>query len=121
MKERADRRRRWPNTANPHLLIRSHTALGQGSVSAVWANRTLRGLTATLERLRIDRQLEEALTSGADPLHLAVVFEISETTAIRYAASARQLLAQPHADPAASRRTDVDAGRLAAEEPLGSR
>lgn len=114
------RRQRWPNTANPHLLISSHTALGHGPVSAVWANRTLRGLTATLERLRIDRQLEEALASGADPLHLAVVFEISETAAIRYAASARQLLAQPHADPIASRRTDVYAAPIPADEPLGS-
>ncbi|MFC4853965.1 hypothetical protein [Actinophytocola glycyrrhizae] len=49
----------------------------------------LRGLPATVERLRIDRQLEEALTVGFDPLHLAAVFGIAETTAIRYAANAR--------------------------------
>jgi hypothetical protein len=47
-----------------------------------------RNLTATLERLRVDRQLEEALTHGADPLHLALVFGIDEKTAIRYADSA---------------------------------
>lgn len=29
------------------------------------------GLPAGLERLQVDRQLEEALTTGADPLHLA--------------------------------------------------
>jgi hypothetical protein len=97
------RRRRWPNTANPHLLISARTALGHGPVSAPWANRILRGLPATLERLRIDRQLEEALTHRADPLHLAMVFDIDESTAIRYAASARQLLERPHqADPIAS-------------------
>lgn len=56
----------------------------------------LRGLRATVERLRIDRQLEEALTIGFDPLHLATVFGIAEATAVRYAANARQLLGQPH-------------------------
>jgi hypothetical protein len=59
---------------------------------------SLRGLPATLDRLRIDRQLEEALTCGADPLHLAVVFGIDDSTAIRYAASARQILTRPHED-----------------------
>jgi hypothetical protein len=72
------------------------TALRLSPVSASWIRLTLQGLTATLERLRIDRQLEEALAHRADPLHLAVVFDINETTAIRYAASARQLLEQPH-------------------------
>lgn len=89
------RRRRWPNTANPHLLISTRTALGLGPVSAPGINLILRGLPATLERLRVDRQLEEALTHGADPLHLAVVFDLDESTAIRYAAAARQLLQQP--------------------------
>ncbi len=28
------RRTRWPNTANPHLMIGYHTALGLGQVSA---------------------------------------------------------------------------------------
>ncbi|MGW5126583.1 hypothetical protein ACWEQ7_21510 [Streptomyces sp. NPDC004069] len=50
------------------------------------------GITATLKRLRVDRQLEEALTRGADPLHLALVFGIDEKAAIRYADSARRLL-----------------------------
>ena len=89
------RQARWPNTANPHLLISRRTAPGTGPVSHAWL-RSLRGLPATLDRLRIDRQLEEALTCGADPLHLAVVFGLKDTTAVRYAASARQLLARPH-------------------------
>ena len=62
------------------------------AVSENWLTETCRGLTATLERLRVDRQLEEALTSGADPLHLAAVFGIDDTTAIKYATIARQLL-----------------------------
>jgi hypothetical protein len=62
------------------------------AVSENWLTGSCRGLTATLERLRVDRQLEEALTCGADPLHLAAVFGIDDTTAIKYAAIARQLL-----------------------------
>lgn len=52
----------------------------------------MRGETATLERLRVDRQLEEAMAQGSDPLHLAEVFGLDEKTAMRYADSARQLL-----------------------------
>ena len=63
------------------------------AVSENWLTGSCRGLTATLERLRVDRQLEEALTCGADPLHLAAVFGIDDTTAIKYATIARQLLA----------------------------
>jgi hypothetical protein len=62
------------------------------AVSENWLTENCRGLTATLERLRADRQLEEALTHAADPLHLAAVFGIDDTTAIRYATIARQLL-----------------------------
>ena len=86
------RSRRWPNTANPHLLLSRESALRLGPVSQPWINRILRGLPATLERLRIDRQLDEAITSGGDPLHLAEVFGISDSAAIRYADVARQLL-----------------------------
>ncbi len=52
----------------------------------------LQGYTTTFERLRVDRQLEEALAHRADPLHLAVVFGLDEKTALRYASTARQLL-----------------------------
>jgi hypothetical protein len=86
------RRTRWPNTANPHLLISQQTAFENGPVGQRWAAEIGWRQAATLERLRVDRQLEEALTHGPDPLHLAVVFDIDEKTAIRYAATARQLL-----------------------------
>lgn len=91
------RRERWPRTANPHLLVSSTSALGLGPVSHTWV-LNLRGLPGTLERLRIDRQLEEALAAEGDPLHLAAVFGLSDTAAIRWATNARHLLAGPHAD-----------------------
>ncbi|WP_328965564.1 hypothetical protein [Streptomyces virginiae] len=88
------RRSRWPNTANLHLLINNQTATKTGRASNHWISTAMRGQDATLERLRIDRQLEEALTHGRDPLHLAQVFGLDEKTAMRYAASARALLEQ---------------------------
>jgi hypothetical protein len=96
------RRSRWPGTANPHLLVNEHTALGTGEASRTWVNTALRGHAATIEALRVDRQLDEALASGADPLHLASTFGLDPITAVRYASSARQLLqaaAEQH-DPA---------------------
>ncbi len=113
---------RWPNTANQHLLISRESAVNLGPVSQPGIAAVLRGLPATLERLRIDRQLEEALTHGADPLHLAVVFEISDTTAVRYAANARQLLERPHESrPAPSQRTQGSTGDDERSGPSGSR
>jgi hypothetical protein len=61
------RRERWPNTANPHLLVSQESALRHGPVSHTWI-LNLRGLPGTLERLRIDRQLEEAVATGADQI-----------------------------------------------------
>ena len=89
------RRRRWPHTANPHLLVSRESALHHGPVSGTWI-LNLRGLPATLERLRIDCQLTEAMATGFDPLHLAQVFGISEQAAIRYAVNAQHLLGSAH-------------------------
>ena len=86
------RRARWPGTANPHLLINTQTALGTRPASRTWVNSALRGHAATVEALRVDRQLEEALATGADALHLAATFGLDPGTAVRYASSARQLL-----------------------------
>jgi len=99
------RRTRWPNTANPHLIINQHSAMGTGPVSELWGKHELRGQAATLERLRVDRQIEEALTHGPDPLHLATVFGLDPKTAIRYAENARVLLVTTaeEQDPAGSR------------------
>lgn len=54
------------------------------------------------------------MINGADPLHLAVVFGLDYTTAVRYAASARQILARPHEtgpQQAPERRSPVPAGQ----------
>jgi hypothetical protein len=88
----AYRRARWPSTANPHLLISRHTANETGPISTGRLGGLFCGITATLGRLRVDRQLEELLAWGPDPLHLAAVFGVSEKTGIRYAAAARQVL-----------------------------
>ncbi|MCY0932568.1 hypothetical protein OTB20_41960 [Streptomyces sp. H27-H1] len=116
------RRTRWPNTANPHLLITQKSAVGSGPVGQLWATEATRNLSANLERLRVDRQLEEALTHGPDPLHLSLVFGIDEKTAIRYAASARQLLEQSaEASTVASPRTHGSSPSQHGNEPPGSR
>ncbi|WP_431972618.1 hypothetical protein [Nocardia sp. bgisy134] len=91
----AYRHTHWPSTANPHVLINRVTAVRDIPVGRVWITKAFWGLTATLDRLHIDRQLEESLTHGPDPLHLTAVFGISPGTAIRYAAAARQLLTTP--------------------------
>ncbi|MEU5646646.1 hypothetical protein [Streptomyces milbemycinicus] len=88
------RRNRWPSTANLHLLINNQTATKTSRASNHWISSSMRSQDATLERLRVDRQLEEALTHGPDPLHLAEVFGLDEKTAMRYANSARALLEQ---------------------------
>src|SRR5260370_266533 len=90
LSHRADR---WPCTANPHLLINQMSANSTGPVSTIYfAKAALRGQAATLDRLRVDRQLQEALARGPDPLHLAAMFGLDPKTAIRYAENARQLL-----------------------------
>jgi hypothetical protein len=50
------------------------------------------GLQRSLNRIRADRILHEAATTGADPLHLSLVFNISHTTAIRSTSTAAHLL-----------------------------
>ncbi|WP_219418656.1 hypothetical protein [Pseudonocardia nigra] len=101
------RRERWPDTANPHLLINRLTAVKTSPVSRVWITRAFCGLDATLERLHTDRQLEELLVHGPDPLHLAAVFGLHANTAIRYANAARQLreTTAEQYDPPSSPRT----------------
>ena len=90
-----DRRAHWPHTPNRHVLISPRTALGTGPVSRTYLHRHLLGDTVDLERIRSDRVLHEALTVGPDPLHLALVFNLSHTAASRYASVARHLLDGP--------------------------
>ncbi|MGI5380579.1 hypothetical protein ACQEV2_41500 [Streptomyces sp. CA-251387] len=87
-----ERRTLWPKTPNRHVLINAKTALGTRPVSAEYLKRHLLHQGIYLERIRGDRVLHEALTVGADPLHLALVFNLSHTTASRYATIAQDLL-----------------------------
>ena len=99
------RRSRWPGTSNPHLIISQQTAGETGPVSEVWLTGSFRGRAATVERLRVRRQLAEALTQGPDPLRLASVSGLDPETAIRCAENAGALLvtAAGQQDPAGPR------------------
>ncbi|MGW1603050.1 hypothetical protein [Streptomyces eurythermus] len=75
-------------------MINEQTANTTGRAGNHWTSAPMRGQDATLERLRVDRQLEETMVHGPDPLHLAKVFALDEKTAMRCADSARALLEQ---------------------------
>jgi hypothetical protein len=92
----------WPDTANRHVLVSRISALGTRPVSPDYLDKHQpRGVS--LEHIRRDRILHEALATGADPLHLALVFNIDHTNAMAYANAARNLLTSP-AEQALSRR-----------------
>ncbi|GAA2951460.1 MULTISPECIES: hypothetical protein [Streptomyces] len=79
------RNRRWPSTANPHLLITQQTAHHDSPVSRWWLKAALRGQEASLDLLRQDRILDEVEAVGVrDPLHIAAVFGLRPDTAQRY-------------------------------------
>lgn len=108
----AYRQRRWPNTANPHLLITQQTAHETGPASPWWFKLVFRGQAGTISRLRQDRILEELQAAGPDPLHLAAVFGVHPTTATRYADALRGRIeeaaeatsdAEPNLSPATPR------------------
>jgi hypothetical protein len=94
----AYRRSRWPWTSNPHVLISQQTAHDTRPVTGYYLSRLFKERGISLDRMRSDRWLEEALIRGPDPLHLAVVFGISTSTAIRYARGARSILGSEHPD-----------------------
>lgn len=80
-----ERHRRWPVSANPHLLISQQTAAMDTlpPVSAKVMNDGFGPLGLTPSKLRQDRILDEARHT-ADPVHLMRVFGISDTTAMKY-------------------------------------
>jgi hypothetical protein len=86
------RRTAWPHTPNRHVLIAGRTALGTGPVSEVYLRFDLGQHGFSIDRIRGDRILHEALTAGPDPLHLALVFNLSHSAASRYTGLALQLL-----------------------------
>jgi integrase len=89
------RRATWPHSPNRHLLISKRTALGDASVSRGYVNFHLGRRGVSVERIRRDRILHEALTGRPDPLHLTLMFGISDRPASQYARIARDLLAEP--------------------------
>ncbi|MEU7598669.1 hypothetical protein AB0B79_37490 [Streptomyces sp. NPDC039022] len=88
----AERQTHWPLTLNRHVMVSRQTANGTGPVSTYFLKRQLTLHGVSLDRVRADRVLGEAIATGADPLHLTAVFDLSETTAVKYAILARQLL-----------------------------
>lgn len=78
----AERARRWPNTANPHLFINFYTALRTCPVSRPWVSTTLE---TSAQAIREDRILHEALASGGDIRRLCDLFGLTVGGAERYA------------------------------------
>ncbi|MEV7929075.1 hypothetical protein [Kitasatospora sp. NPDC088779] len=77
----AERARRWPSTANPHLFVSQFTALRTRQVTGTWVNQTL-GLSA--QAIREDRILDEALAAAGDPRRLCDLFGLTVDGAQRY-------------------------------------
>jgi integrase len=96
------RRTAWPHTPNQHVLISGRTALGVQPVSKGYFHFHLRRHGVDLDRIRRDRILHEALTAGPDALRLSLVFNLSHTTASRYADIAQHLLDGQLEQPAES-------------------
>lgn len=80
-----ERRRRWPATTNPHLLLTRQTAEMPAnppvSGTAIYTIFEIVGARAT--QLRQDRILDEAAAT-ADPVHLMRLFGVSVGTAMHY-------------------------------------
>jgi site-specific recombinase XerD len=77
----AERGRRWPGTANPHLFISARTAVRTSEVSAPWI---IDKLGVRPQTIRQDRILQEAIATNGDVRRLADLFGISISTAQRY-------------------------------------
>lgn len=81
----AERHRRWPTTTNPYLLVTQQTAADDTHpvVSDQAIDKHLRPLGLQIDRIRVDRILDEAKHT-ADPLHLIKLFGIAPVTAMKY-------------------------------------
>lgn len=77
----AERARRWPSSANPHLFISSRTAVRTTPVSAAWIIDKVGVLP---QKIREDRILNEAIATDGDVRRLSDLFGISVATAERY-------------------------------------
>lgn len=81
------RRTRWPHTANPHVLVTTHSANRVTPVGKTYVKSAFRGLPVSLSELRVDRFVCEAMENRGDALRLAKLFGMSAQTATDYAAS----------------------------------
>jgi integrase len=97
------RRASWPHTPNRHVLISERSALGNQPVGRGYVTFHLKPHGVSVERIRRDRILHEALTGRPDPLHLTLMFGISERPASQYARIACDLLAEPAGQEEADR------------------
>jgi integrase len=95
------RRATWPKTINPHVLLSPKTVHGAAPISQVFVNLRMQRIGCSVDRIRGDRILHEALTAGPDPLHLTLVFGLSHNTAARYATVAEHLLSDELEHPPA--------------------
>ncbi len=82
----------WPISPNRHVIVNARTALGTDPVGKAFIRFDLGRNGFSIDHIRADRVLHEALTTGADPLHLSLVFNISHGAAARYASIAEHLL-----------------------------
>src|SRR5262249_2653265 len=88
------RRSTWRDTANRPALGSGISAPGTRPVSPDYlAKHQLHGIS--LDHIRRDRIRQDALTTGSDPLHLALGFSIDNTNAMAYANAGRNLLSSP--------------------------
>lgn len=83
---------RYLRAHNPHVFISDKTAHGTNPMSQQFVTLRMNHIGCTVDRIRKDRILREALAAKADPLHLSLVFGISHSTAVRYSAVAEHLL-----------------------------
>lgn len=81
------RHARWPHTSNPHLLLTRRSAHDHTPPSGSWLKDLFHGLPITVGQLRVDRLLDEARSTGGDPLHLTAMFGLTAQTGLRYAAA----------------------------------
>jgi site-specific recombinase XerD len=91
------RGRRWPDSTNPHLFIHFRTAGRTEPVGRRWIKLTL-DLPGTVQAVRRDRILHEALATGGDTRRLCDLFGLSINTASRYTAAIREPSLDPTAD-----------------------
>jgi hypothetical protein len=80
-----ERRRRWPHTSNPYLLVSRQSAVDSTHlpVTVRVVDRCSWPLGVSPSQLRQDRILDEARHT-ADPVRLMRVFGICGTTAMKY-------------------------------------